>query len=170
MSRQLLASSLTLLFWLSFAQGQPRPSTPEERAKVVEIARSLEADPLGDQAKDQREWLVRWLIEVPDIHVKACSSLLGPVMDSKKNYSSELFAQTLASAAAFVITNPEKANDDVAVYTAAVEGSLRAYESILKVKPKAKWPFLDDLLEKRSKGELGEYVREAAAAHCKSTK
>jgi hypothetical protein len=56
---------------------------------------------------------------------------------------------------------------DVAIYTAAVEGSLRAYESILKVKPKARWPFLDDLLEKRSKGELPEYVRQAAAAHCK---
>jgi len=70
------------------------------------------------------------------------------------------------SAAAFVISNPDKAKDDVAVYTAALEGSLQTYESILKAKLKAKWPFLDDLIEKRSKGELGGYVRQAAV-HCK---
>jgi hypothetical protein len=88
------------------------------------------------------------------------------LLDSNKNYAAEIFTQMVPSAAAFVITNPDKAKDDVAVYTAALEGSLRTYESILKVKPKAKWPFLDDLLEKRSKGELSEHVRQAAA-HCK---
>jgi hypothetical protein len=152
------------LFALVAAQAQPqaKSSTPEDRAKAVEVARSLEADPLGKQAKDQRAWLLRWLIEAPDIHVKACSSILGPVVGSKKNYDAELFAQTLASSAAFIIANPDKEKDDVAVYTAAVEGALRTYESILKAKPKAKWPFLDDLIEKRSKGELAEYVRQAA--------
>ena len=97
---------------------------------------------------------------------QACSSLLGPIVGSKKNYDSELFTQTLTSAAAFMIANPDKAKDDVAVYTAGLEGSLRTYESILKVKPKAKWPFLDNLLEKRNRGELAEHVRQATA-HCK---
>ncbi len=168
MVRQPLAGTTTLLLALVVVQAQPqdrKPSTPEDRAKAVEIARSLEADPLGKEAKDRRNWLVLWLIEVPDIHVKACITLLGPG-GSKKNYESELFTQTLASGAAFVIQNPDKAKDDVAVYTAALEGSLRAHESILKVKPKAKWPFLDDLIAKRDKGELAEYVRQAST-HCK---
>lgn len=82
-------------------------------------------------------------------------------MGAKKNYDSELFAQTLASAAAFLISHPDQAKDQVAVYTAGVEGALRAYESILKMKPKAKWPFLDELIEKRGKSELTEYVRQA---------
>lgn len=43
---------------------------------------------------------------------------------SNKNYGNEISAQVLFSAAAFIITNPDKANDDVAIYTAAVEGSL----------------------------------------------
>jgi hypothetical protein len=144
-------------------QTQPRKaSTPEDRAKAVEIARSLEADPLGKEAKEHRNWIVHWLIDVPDISVTVCANLLGPLIDSKKNYSPEIFTQMVPSAAAFIIENPDKAKDDAAIYTAAVEGSLRAYESILKVKPKAKWPFLDDLIQKRNKGSLPEHVRQAA--------
>ncbi len=110
--------------------------------------------------------MVRWLTDVPDINVKLCGSLLDPLMKSSKNYAAEIFTQMIPSGAAFVISNPDKAKDDIAVYTAALEGALRTYESILNVKPKAKWPFLDDLIEKRSKGELQEYVRQAAV-HCK---
>jgi len=145
MTRPFLAVSATLLFALVAAQTQLQagpPSTPEDCAKAVEIARSLETDPLGPRAQEQRQWVIRWLIEVPDIHVKVCN-LVGLLLGSKKNYWSEIFAQMLPSAAAFIIANPDKANDDMAVYTAALEGSLRAYESILK----AKWPFLDDLIE-----------------------
>ena len=169
MVRLLFAASATVLLVLVAAQANPqagKASTPEDRAKAVDTARSLESDPLGKQAKDQRAWFILWLTDVPDIHVKVCSSLLGPVVGSKKNYDAELFTQTLASAAAFIIANPDKAKDDVVVYTAGLEGSLRAYEAVLKLKPKAKWPFLDDLLEKRNKGELPEYVRQTAA-HCK---
>src|SRR6266478_1903511 len=120
MARPLFLGSIMLVLVLVIAQAQPqspKTSAPEDRAKALEIARSLESDPLGKQAKDQRAWLILWLTAVPDINVKACSSLLGPVVGSKKNYDSELFTQTLASAAAFIIANPDKAKDDVAVYT-----------------------------------------------------
>jgi len=130
------------------------------------VAKSLEADPLGPRAKEQRNWITHWLIDVPDISVKLCGNLLEPLLKSNKNYSPEIFTQMVPSAAAFIITNPDKAQDDVAVFTAALEGSLRAYEAILKQKPKAKWPFLDDLIAKRDSGSLAEYVRQAAA-HCK---
>jgi len=169
MSRPSVFVSTAISVFLFALQSWPqtqKTSAAKDRAKAVEIARSLEADPLGKQAKDQRAWLILWLTNVPDINVKGCGSLLGPVVGSKKNYDVELFTQMLAAGAAFIIANPDKAKDDVAVYTAGVEGSLRAYESILKLKPKARWPFLDDLLEKRTKGELTEYVRQAAT-HCK---
>ena len=149
------------------AAGQPpqarKNSTPEDRAKALEIARTLELDPLGKQSKEQRNWMVHWLIEVPDINVKVCGNLLGPLLGSTKNYASEIFTQMIPASAAFIISNPEKAQDNASVYAAALEGSLRAYESILKVKPKAKWPYLDGLLVKRSKGELPAYVREVSA-------
>ena len=107
-----------------------------------------------------------WLVQVPDITVKMCTALLGPLTDANKNYSTEIVTQMLPSEAAFVISNSDKVEDDIAVYTAGVEGSLRAYESILKAKPKARWSFLDDLIQKREKGELADYIRQAAT-HCK---
>ena len=169
MPRQHVTSSIALFLSLLAvpAQSQTRkPSTPEDRAKAVEIASALESDPLGKKAKDQRSWIVVWLIGVPDININLCGKLLGPLVDSKKNYSTEIFGQLIPSSGAFIIKNPDKAQDNVAVYTAGVEGALRAYESILKAKPKAKWEFLDDLIEKRNKGELVGHVRQAAA-HCK---
>ena len=162
----LLAPFLAILAALAQAQTERKSSTPEDRSKSVEVARSLESDPLGKSAKEQRNWMVHWLIDVPDISVKVCANLLQPLLASNKNYAPEIFTQMLASSAAFIIANPASAKDGVAVYTAAMEGSLRTYESILKLKPKARWPYLDDLIEKRNRGELAEYVRQAAV-HCK---
>jgi len=121
---------------------------------------------LSKDATAAKEWLTMWLIEVPDISVKVCGTLLGPVLESKKNYSAELVQQLMYSSAAFVIRNPNNAKDDAAVYQAGVEGSLRAYEAILTAKPKARWPFLDDLLAKRSAGQLPAYIA-SAMPECK---
>ena len=44
-----------------------------------------------------------------------------------------------------------------------VDGSLKAYQSILRTHPEATWPFLDDLIMKQQKGELTKYVEKATA-------
>lgn len=67
--------------------------------------------------------------------------LLGPMVTAKKNYANELFVQMLPSAAAFVIEHPEKAEDDVEVYLAAIEGVLRTHDSILRVSRRRSGPF-----------------------------
>jgi len=134
------------------------PSTPDERANAVRLARLLESDPLGPDAKEARHWLTMWVIEVPDIHVSLCGILLGPVLDAKKNYAPELITQMMYSSTAFVIEHPDQAADEVSMYVAGVEGSLRAYESLLKAKPKARWPYLDDLIQKRNQGQLLAYI------------
>lgn len=138
-----------------------RPSTPQERDRALRLAHLLETEPLGDEAKRAREWLTVWLIQIPDVTVTLCSTLLGPLPPTQKNYSTELVSQMMYSSAAFIIQNPNRAADDLAVYTAGVEGSLRVYEGILKSKPEARWPFLDELLKKRDRGTLGQYVAEA---------
>jgi len=56
---------------------------------------------------------------------------------SKKNYASELVTQLALASAAFVIEHPDRAKADAEVYQARLDGSLRAYESIVKAKPKA---------------------------------
>jgi len=154
----------------SFAQEKRKPSTPEERSQAVRITRALESDPLSKDAKDQRERLLYWLIQVPDISVTICTDFLSPLLDKKKNYSTELQMQEMFSSAAFIIENPDKAQDQPAIHLAGLEGTLKAYEAILRVKPKAKLEHLDFLLEKRNKGELDDYVAEVMKTGCKSNR
>ena len=137
------------------------PSTAEERTKAIEIAHRLEGDPLGKDAKDLRAAMIGWLAEVPDLKVTVCD-LIPELLKTKKNFAAELFTQSVVSAGAFVAEEPDLSSDFLLVNTAAVEGTLKAYESILKIHPDAKWPVLDGLLAKRSTGELPDFVREAA--------
>jgi hypothetical protein len=144
------------------------PSTPEERAKVVRLTRQLERDPLGKDAKEARQWLTVWMIHVPDVVVRPCGALLGPVVGegTKDDYSAELQSQMMFAQATLVIENPEAAKDLHAMYVASVESALKTYEAILKKKPAARRPYLDDLLAKRDKGEIHAYVKQAMAG-CK---
>ena len=142
------------------------PSTQEERDKALSLVQQLESDPLGAQAPPAREWLTMWLIEVPDVTVKLCASLLPSLLDQKKNYAPEILAQMMFSSAAFIIRSAGSSADDVSSYTAGLEGALRSYEAVLKVKPKARWEELDALLKKRDEGKLKDYVLEKMA-ECK---
>jgi hypothetical protein len=169
-SRRILLSLFLFVFLFSdpFAQSEKKrgPSTPEERMKAVQIARALEGDPLQPGSKDMRTWFTLWLIEVPDITVQVCGEELGPILHEKdrdKKCATEIFGQSIFSAASFVIEHPDEAKNPIAVYTAGVEGSLKAYQSILKTHPEAKWPFLDDLIVKQQNGELAKYVEKATA-------
>src|SRR5215210_9405237 len=91
-----LVLGLVFLFGLVAPATLPQkrgPSTPEERAKALQLVRQLEADPLGHDAKEARRWLLLWLTDVPDISVTICSDYLKPLLDKDKNYSSDLFFQ-----------------------------------------------------------------------------
>ena len=153
-----------ILCFAATAQGKPQrgPSTPEERERAVKVAHDLENAPLDKSLRPDREWAIKWLIEVPDVHVKLCTNPLGDFMKSKYKYSSELIGQLTLSSAAFVIAHPDKAGDDIAQYTAGVEGVLKAYQSILREKQSAKSKSLDDLLLKQSQGQLADHVLEAS--------
>ncbi len=169
-SRRIVRSWLLLPFLCAnlFPKSQQKrgPSTPDERAKAVQIAGALESDPLQPGNKEMRTWFTLWLIEVPDITVQVCGEELGPVFHESnrdKNFVSEIFGQSMFSAASFIIEHSDQAQNKVAVYTAGTEGSLRAYQSIHKAHPEATWPFLDDLILKQQKGELPKYVEKATA-------
>ncbi|HKR63894.1 MAG TPA: hypothetical protein VJZ00_09190 [Thermoanaerobaculia bacterium] len=161
----LLVVVLSFATLASFAQDRG-PSTPEERAHALQLIRSLENDPLGPGAKDARQWLTIWLTTIPDITVALCGEFTKPLLGQKKNYASEIFIQSMYSSAAAVIEHPELNGDAEAKYLAGVEGSLRAYESIRRSKPKVSWPMLDALIAKRDAGQLAAFVREKALA-CK---
>jgi hypothetical membrane protein len=168
LNRGLIVGGVFLAFGLQGHHAQARgPSIPEERAKVVALTRSLERDPLGENANATRQWLREWIIEVPDIRVYACADLLGQGLGGKYPYSPEVNQQAMFSAAAFAIEHQDKARDEIAQYTAGVEGALRVYEVLLKSKPDAKSAFLDEFLVKRDHGELLDHVAKLANEKCK---
>lgn len=157
---------LTLALLCCSSSAQRGPSTPEERKRAVEMATFLETKPLAKEAKDYRATLLLFLIDVPDISIKLCSGILGESKQLKGDYDSELVTQLGFSQAKFIIENPDKAQDDAAVYLAGVEGVLRTWQSIKATKPKAKFPLLDELLQKQQGGSLAEHVRTRATG-CK---
>jgi hypothetical protein len=161
-----LAASFSAL-----AQERRGPSTRQERADAVKLARVLEHDPFNKDAKRMREWFTEWLIEIPDLTVDGCPGYLEPLYQKKKkNYASVISSQMLFSSAAYMIDHPDLADDRVAVNLAGLEGALKTYQAILRKKPNKRWPFLDDLLNKRDRGELKAYVESIAATKCAGKK
>jgi hypothetical protein len=154
-----------LLFAIGSAGFGQTASTPEERARLVALSHKLESNPLDPSLRSEREWALKWLIEVPDIHVNVCASVLGDYF--KYKYSSEINIQLTFSSAAFAIEHPDKAGDQLAQYVAGAEGALKAYSAILQQTPRAKSKVLDDILQKQAQGQLKAFVEDAAAKGCR---
>lgn len=155
-----LASSL-------FAQGS-HPSTPEERARAIEIAHKMEANPLDASLRPDREWLLKFAIQASDFTVSMCAG--SDEYKKKYKYSPELTTQKMASAIAFVLQHQYQAQDKVAQELAAVTGALNAYEQILKADPKHHSEYWDSLLEKRTAGTLKESVTAYVNSKCSGNK
>jgi hypothetical membrane protein len=66
------------------------PSTPEERAKVIELTRMLERDPLNENADATRQWLRQWTIEVPEVRFHVCNERSRP--DARSAFLDDLVA------------------------------------------------------------------------------
>ena len=134
------------------------PSTPQERARAVKIAHDLEQEPLAKDAKEQREWVIKWIVAIPDITVDVCFDYFGELPQPPKGHSDEITKQMVISSAAFMIEHPDKVKDEQAVALSGLLGSLKAYEAVLKQDPAARWPFVDKLIHMREQGKLDEYV------------
>ena len=161
LKKTLLTVVLALMCCVSSVYAQKRgPSTPEERKKAVEMATFLEKNPLAKEAKEIRGALLLFLTEVPDISVTLCTNVFGESKDFKGDYQAELMGQTAYSQAKFIIEHPDKAQDEAAVQLAGVEGVLRTWQAIKTLKPKAKFPLLDELLAKQQSLTLEEHVKE----------
>jgi hypothetical protein len=135
-------------------------STPEDRQRLVTVARKLEAAPLDSALAPEREWAVGWTVAAPDVHVRICTALLSGLRRPRYKHRSEMVAQLLISSAAFLIEHPEQADNNTAENIAGMQGVLKAYSAIVKAEPQATAKPLDALLEKQSQGKLAEAVRE----------
>lgn len=155
----LLAALLALTPALAAARG---PSTPAERKRAVETTRRLERDPLGRGAAADRRWLLQWIVEIPDVSVRGCSGPLDALaQDDGGRYGKQLYVQSVFGMASFLIENPRRADEWLAVQTAGVESVLRAYRALLRKVPQAHWEELDALLAIQRRGKLAEVLEEA---------
>ena len=143
------------------------PSTPAERAQFVADVRWVEANPLDERSSAARARLRQWTIEVPDIRFTVCPDLLGHALGDAYPYTRELTTQIALSGAILTIEHPLEAREDVAVYLAGLEGALRTYQVMSDARPESRTAALEDLLEKRRRGELRAHVASLAKEHCK---
>jgi hypothetical protein len=159
-------ATLTLILGLFvdrtvYAQQQPQkrgPSTSEERTRAVKVAHQLEEDPLAKDAKDNRDWVYKWIEDIPDITVNVCYDFFGKLPKPPRGHSLEIVNQMIISSAAFMIEHPDKAKDEQAVATAGLLGALKTYQAILKHEPEARWPYVDKVVQMRDQGQLDEFV------------
>ena len=98
---------------------------------------------------------------MPDIRFNVCPSLLGDALGNYR-YSREVTLQVMLSGAVLTIEDPGQARDDARVYTAGVEGALRAYGALVNSTSDARSAVLDDLVEKRERGELLDHIAKLA--------
>jgi hypothetical protein len=144
----------------AMAQGT---STPEERARWVEITHKLESNPLESSVNREGEWALNRLGDAHDIHVPLCPVLLSEFNDPKYKYRHEITRQYMLASGSFLIENSAKAGDTDAMNVAAVESVLKVYTLILKQRPDARWKPLDDLLKKQSQDKLHDALHKLCA-------
>jgi carboxypeptidase Q len=162
--KQMIAGLLFVAAVTGTAFANPRgASTAKERVKFVRVARNLEVRPLSFNAVQQRQWATEFIVRVPDLHLEICDGVINaPLQLANQNYNNQLAMQFMVSSAAFMIQHP-KVKDPVKIQTAGVEGTLKAYESILKVDKNARFEFLDGLMQQKKEGQLESYV--ASVSH-----
>jgi len=162
MVRKLFAVVVVLILAAAVPSGAcPRHTfSPEDRARVMAYAQSLEEHPLAKDSLEKRIWLTEWIVEVPDLTVTLCCNELKALesLDQVNNtYSHQLRMQAVYSQAAFQLQHPEEKNE-ATIQAAGLAGTLRAYRAIQQFDPTAKYPLLDNLMSLEKKGKLQKYV------------
>ncbi|PMQ14535.1 M28 family metallopeptidase [Janthinobacterium sp. AD80] len=140
------------------------PSTPAERARVVQMALEAQQDPLGVQRRDGA-WLAAWIESIPDL-VLAPSPLeswldVAPAAAMREAAG----VQYLASALAFQISHPQQAGDVAATSLAAMEGVLRGYATLLRQDARYRSSKLDQAVAARRQGRLPAFVAALSGRH-----
>lgn len=131
------------------------------KQSVKQAASDLEAGVSTKDSISNRESALKWVIETDEVSLIACGGTFGPFVDKKNKNGSDLVAAYMMGMAAFKIDNPTA--DENAVQLAGVQLALKVYDRLIKEKPKTKFNQVEDLITKRTNGELAAFV---AAADC----
>ncbi|HYJ82076.1 MAG TPA: hypothetical protein VEW26_04425, partial [Allosphingosinicella sp.] len=105
------ALALLAVLFVGPASASGPSSSPEDRQRLVSIARSHEQAPLNPALAADRAWALEFLTAAPDIEVTVCTETLAGLFKSKYAYSGQIVFQNMFSMAAFLIEHPEAAGD-----------------------------------------------------------
>lgn len=159
---------LSLLAIASFpaiaAQDAPAQVLERDHDRAVRYAAALEADPVGNDATEMRQWLLQWLTDTPDYTVTVCD-ILGPIPNQTVPYGPELLVQQMFGNVVYQITNPG-ITDTLALQLAGIESALHAYSAIISTDPSAHIAYFDNLLAEQQKGSLKTYMEPIIAKNC----
>ncbi|GLH74509.1 hypothetical protein GETHLI_30110 [Geothrix limicola] len=143
------------------------PSTPEERAHVLKLAADADKDPLAAMAAEGR-WFDKWVDEVPDIMFGGEAPARWCEGAAKGDLRKVLRFQYQLSGIAYQIEHqllePKTLEHKLAIHQAALEGVLRAYETLRSKAPENRSEKMEEALALRAKGELPAFVKSLFAA------
>ncbi|MDQ4624839.1 M20/M25/M40 family metallo-hydrolase [Janthinobacterium lividum] len=140
------------------ASGAARgPSTPAERARVVQMAQEAQRDPLAVQQRDGA-WLGAWIEAIPDFTLPASALESWLSIASQAAIREATVFQYLASAMAFQIEHPGQAGQQSASDLAGMQGVLRAYETLLRQDKLHRSAKLDAALAARRQDRLPAFL------------
>src|SRR6185369_2020535 len=140
------------------------PSTPEERKRALTVVEKLEADPMSPSLASDRDWISKWVFEIPDVNVPICTTLIKPLLDERNSDPRKaLQLEQLIAMAAYQIQNPKEAKDPIKLQMAGARGMNKAYANITRRMPMYKSQFMEELRVKEESGTLESFVRQGTA-------
>jgi hypothetical protein len=160
-------SSFLIFLLTAVSLAQRGDSTKGERERYLKLAHSMEQAPLtADPDHSERQWALKWLIEVPDVHVSICG---GPVMtalvQSKKKIAHQLFEEFTLFMGAYAIEHPEPGPESTEQQQAGLDGMLKFYDAWLKQHPNDHIAAVDEAMQKKQSGQLAQAAA-LEAANC----
>ena len=157
-----LRSALTLgLSILAVAAWSQPPTTPEQKARMIQLIDDLEKHPNAETAGDARKEVMEWLTDAPDVSVAVCQSLYGDVEKLDKEGGGFLTFQQMFAEARFMLMSPDDAKDELKVHLAGIEGVVRTYRQMQAEKPGFRLSIIEPLARMSQEGKLADYVKKA---------
>lgn len=147
------------------ARAERGPSTPEERARVVQLADAANRDPIGVMTSSDGRWFMKWSDEIPDYMFGPDKGAFWMENGAGKGDMRRVmrFHHMLSTAAYQVqheIADPQKDPAAMEAKTiAGIEGLLHAYEILKDKRPENRSEEMDKAITMRDQGKLAAFVQ-----------
>lgn len=150
----------------ALAQSARGPTTPEEAARIRQLAVAADKDPVGVMASAEGRWFQKWVEEAPDYQLGPDKGVYWAATSgaAKGDLKRVLRFQHTVSTAAYQlehrVLDPYGDEAQLEARTlAGVEGLLRAYEALVAQREDNRSPQMDEALALRGNGRLAAFVK-----------